>query len=209
MLRNLHCRCPDPAENRRTHPQRSGYSLDSSLWMSSAKLGSSPHQKSQSSLRPGVWCLLQTLSTSAAMHRLKLHRMGSSSVTGKRMGEDVGPCHTKRLHFIPVKSACRGRERIWWITNPTLITSSWLYKQNGCAFSFPQSTKKTKTQFLIQFKLRHLKLAEVLGPFAMSCLQYMWSHSSSWKQRNRARTSSPDGLSKMLQTDLTTFGKQF
>lgn len=79
--------------------------LESSLWISSAKLGSSPHQKSHSSLRPGVWCLLHTLSTSAARHRLKLHKIGSSSVTGKRMGEEVGPCHTNRLHFIPVKSA--------------------------------------------------------------------------------------------------------
>lgn len=111
MLRNLRCRRPDPAEHRWVNLQHLRYSLDSSLWISSAKLGSSPHQKSQSSLRPGVWCLLQTLSTSAAMHRLKLHRMGSSSVTGKRMGEEVGPCHTKRLHFIPVKSACRGQER--------------------------------------------------------------------------------------------------
>lgn len=113
MLRNLDCCRLDSAEHRRTHPQHSGYSLDSSLWISSAKLGSSPHQKSQSSLRPGEWCLLQTLSTSAAMHRLKLDRMGSSSVTGKRMGEEVGPCHTKRLHFIPVKSACGGRENFF------------------------------------------------------------------------------------------------
>lgn len=114
MLRNICC-CHrlDPAAHKRENPQRSGYSLDSSLWISSAKLGSSPHQKSQSSLRPRVWCLLQTLSTSAAMHRLKLHRMGSSSVTGKRMGEEVGPCHTKRLHFIPVKSACGRQERIF------------------------------------------------------------------------------------------------
>lgn len=81
------------------------YLLESSLWISSAKLGSSPHQKSQSSLRPGVWCRLHTLSTSAARHRLKLHRIGSSSVTGNRMGDEVGPCQTNRRHFIPVKSA--------------------------------------------------------------------------------------------------------
>lgn len=78
---------------------------DRSWWTSSAKLGSSPHQKIQSSRRPGVWCLRQTLSTSAFRQRLKLHRMGSSSVTGKRMGDEVGPCHTKHFHLIPVRSA--------------------------------------------------------------------------------------------------------
>lgn len=84
---------------------------DRSWWTSSAKLGSSPHQKIQSSRRPGVWCLLHTLSTSAFRQRLKLHRMGSSSVTGKRMGDEVGPCHTKHFHLIPVRSAWRQRER--------------------------------------------------------------------------------------------------
>lgn len=77
--------------------------------MSSAKLGSSPHQKSQSSRRPGVWCLRHTLRTSTARHRLKLHRIGSSSVTGNRMGDEVGPCHTNRLHLIPVRSARQNR----------------------------------------------------------------------------------------------------
>lgn len=84
---------------------------DRSWWTSSAKLGSSPHQKIQSSRRPGVWCLRHTLSTSAFRQRLKLHRMGSSSVTGKRMGDEVGPCHTKHFHLIPVRSAWRQRER--------------------------------------------------------------------------------------------------
>ena len=82
--------------------------LESSWWMSSAKLGSSPHQKSQSSLRPGVWWRRHTLSTSAFKQRLKLHRMGSSSVTGKTMGDEVGPCHTKQRHLMPVRSACGG-----------------------------------------------------------------------------------------------------
>lgn len=84
--------------------------LESSWWMSSAKLGSSPHQKSQSSRRPGVWCRRHTLSTSAFRHRLKLHRMGSSSVTGKRMGDEVGPCHTKHFHLMPVRSAWGQKE---------------------------------------------------------------------------------------------------
>lgn len=35
--------------------------------------------------------------------------MGSSSVTGKRIGADVGPCHTYRFHLIPVKSARQNR----------------------------------------------------------------------------------------------------
>lgn len=65
-----------------------------SWWIRSAKLGSSPHQNIQSSLRPGLWSRRQTLSTSALRQRLKLLRMGSSSVTGNRMGADVGPCHT-------------------------------------------------------------------------------------------------------------------
>lgn len=82
----------------------------SSWWMRSAKLGSSPHQKSQSSLRPCRWLRRHTLSTSAFKQRLKLHRMGSSSVTGKRMGAEVGPCHTNLFHLIPVKSACKTRE---------------------------------------------------------------------------------------------------
>lgn len=77
----------------------------SSLWMSSEKLGSSPHQKSQSSRRPCLWLRLHTLSTSALRQRLKLQRMGSSSVTGNSMGAEVGPCHTNLFHFIPVKSA--------------------------------------------------------------------------------------------------------
>ncbi|TNN59876.1 hypothetical protein EYF80_029925 [Liparis tanakae] len=51
--------------------------------------GERTRQKSQSSLRPGVWCLLHTLSTSAVRHRLKLHKIGSSSVTGKRIGEEL------------------------------------------------------------------------------------------------------------------------
>lgn len=83
----------------------------SSLWMRSAKFGSSPHQKSQSSLRPCCWHLLHTLSISAFRQRLKLHRMGSSSVTGKRIGAEVGPCHTNLFHLIPVKSACKTGER--------------------------------------------------------------------------------------------------
>lgn len=83
----------------------------SSWWMRSAKLGSSPHQKSQSSLRPCRWLRRHTLSTSAFRQRLKLHRMGSSSVTGKTMGAEVGPCHTNLFHLIPVKSACKTRER--------------------------------------------------------------------------------------------------
>lgn len=98
---------PDDVESDIVH------SLKSSLWMSSAKLGSSPHQKSQSSRRPGVWCRRHTLSTSAAMHRLKLHKMGSSSVTGKRMGDEVGPSHTKRRHLIPVKSALRRQKKFF------------------------------------------------------------------------------------------------
>lgn len=65
-----------------------------SWWIRSAKLGSSPHQNIQSSLRPGRWSRRHTLSTSALRQRLKLLRMGSSSVTGNRMGADVGPCHT-------------------------------------------------------------------------------------------------------------------
>ncbi len=83
----------------------------SSWWMSSEKLGSSPHQKSQSSRRPCLWLRLHTLSTSALRQRLKLQRMGSSSVTGNRMGAEVGPCHTYLFHFIPVKSACE-KERL-------------------------------------------------------------------------------------------------
>lgn len=118
--------------------------LESSLWISSAKLGSSPHQKSQSSLRPGVWCLLHTLRTSAARQRLKLHRIGSSSVTGKRMGEEVGPCHTKRLHLIPVKSACRRRRRRrktnLKINHSSPIICCWLH--NSGVF-FPSSTHET------------------------------------------------------------------
>ncbi len=54
----------------------------SSWWMRAEKLGSSPHQKSQSSRRPCLWLRLHTLSTSAFRQRLKLQRMGSSSVTG-------------------------------------------------------------------------------------------------------------------------------
>lgn len=76
-----------------------------SWWIRSAKLGSSPHQNIHSSLRPGLWSRRQTLSTSAFRQRLKLLRMGSSSVTGKRIGADVGPCHTYRFHLMPVKSA--------------------------------------------------------------------------------------------------------
>lgn len=38
--------------------------------------------------------------------------MGSSSVTGKRIGADVGPCHTYRFHLIPVKSA--RQKRLEW-----------------------------------------------------------------------------------------------
>ncbi len=83
----------------------------SSWWMRAEKLGSSPHQKSQSSRRPCLWLRLHTLSTSAFRQRLKLQRMGSSSVTGNRMGAEVGPCHTYLFHFIPVKSACE-KERL-------------------------------------------------------------------------------------------------
>lgn len=128
--------------------------LESSLWISSAKLGSSPHQKSQSSLRPGVWCLLHTLRTSAARQRLKLHRIGSSSVTGKRMGEEVGPCHTKRLHLIPVKSACRRRRRRRRRrkTNLKINHSSpiicWLH--NSCVF-FPSPTHETASGWVGAF----------------------------------------------------------
>ena len=83
-----------------------------SWWMRSAKLGSSPHQKSQSSRRPCLWLLFHTLSTSERRQRPKLPRMGSSSVTGNSMGAEVGPCHTYRLHFMPVRSAWEGgRER--------------------------------------------------------------------------------------------------
>lgn len=82
----------------------------SSWWMRSAKLGSSPHQKSQSSLRPCRWLRRHTLNTSALRQRLKLHKIGSSSVTGKRMGAEVGPCHTYLFHLIPVRSACGTRE---------------------------------------------------------------------------------------------------
>lgn len=77
----------------------------SSWWMRSAKFGSSPHQKSQSSRRPCRWLRRHTLSTSAFRQRLKLHRMGSSSVTGNSIGAEVGPCHTNLFHLIPVRSA--------------------------------------------------------------------------------------------------------
>lgn len=83
----------------------------SSWWMRSAKFGSSPHQKSQSSRRPCRWLRRHTLSTSAFRQRLKLHSMGSSSVTGNSIGAEVGPCHTKLFHLIPVRSAWHTRER--------------------------------------------------------------------------------------------------
>lgn len=82
----------------------------SSWWMRSAKFGSSPHQKSQSSRRPCLWLRRHTLSTSAFRQRLKLHRMGSSSVTGNSIGAEMGPCHTNLFHLIPVRSACNTRE---------------------------------------------------------------------------------------------------
>lgn len=76
-----------------------------SWWIRSAKLGSSPHQNIHSSLLPGLWSRRQTPSTSALRQRLKLLKMGSSSVTGNRIGAEVGPCHTYLFHLIPVKSA--------------------------------------------------------------------------------------------------------
>lgn len=82
--------------------------------MRSAKFGSSPHQKSQSSRRPCRWLRRHTLSTSAFRQRLKLHRMGSSSVTGKSIGAEVGPCHTNLFHLIPVRSAWHTREGEGW-----------------------------------------------------------------------------------------------
>lgn len=86
----------------------------SSWWMRSAKFGSSPHQKSQSSRRPCRWLRRHTLSTSAFRQRLKLHRMGSSSVTGKSIGAEVGPCHTNLFHLIPVRSAWHTGEGQGW-----------------------------------------------------------------------------------------------
>lgn len=110
--------CPSHQINDMVLRVRRGGPLPvSSWWMRSAKLGSSPHQKSQSSLRPCRWLRRHTLSTSALRQRLKLHRMGSSSVTGKTMGAEVGPCHTNLFHLIPVKSACRtGGERSLGVT---------------------------------------------------------------------------------------------
>lgn len=94
----------------RTYLCASCYLPASSWWMRSAKFGSSPHQKSQSSRRPCRWLRRQTLSTSAFRQRLKLHRMGSSSVTGNSIGAEVGPCHTNLFHLIPVRSAWHKRE---------------------------------------------------------------------------------------------------
>ena len=74
-------------------------------------MGSSPLQNIHNSLLPGLWSRRQTPSTSALRQRLKLLKMGSSSVTGNRMGAEVGPCHTYRFHLIPVKSAW-GKERM-------------------------------------------------------------------------------------------------
>lgn len=68
-------------------------------------MGSSPHQNIHNSLLPGLWSRRQTPSTSALRQRLKLLKMGSSSVTGNRIGAEVGPCHTYLFHLIPVKSA--------------------------------------------------------------------------------------------------------
>lgn len=137
--------------------------LKSSLWISSAKLGSSPHQKSQSSLRPGVWCLLQTLNTSAAKHRLKLHKIGSSSVTGKRIGEEVGPCHTKRRHFIPVKSALKRRIVMWECENEhreklksIKLISSCLLHNSSCILT--EHTAVTSQPLLSLLKLLSIQL---------------------------------------------------
>lgn len=91
-------------------------SPDKSWWIRSAKLGSSPHQNIHNSLLPGLWSRRQTPSTSALRQRLKLLKMGSSSVTGNRIGAEVGPCHTYLFHLIPVKSAWRKESEIFLIT---------------------------------------------------------------------------------------------
>lgn len=83
-------------------------------------------------------------------------------------GRRGGTLPHKTPPFYSSQIGLRGtRERILWINNPTLITSYWLYNQNGCVFSYPQSNKKPMTQFLIQFKLRSPRLADVLGSFAI------------------------------------------
>lgn len=101
------------AQNTSTYICASCFLPASSWWMRSAKFGSSPHQNSQSSRRPCRWLRRQTQSTSAFRQRLKLHRMGSSSVTGNSIGAEVGPCHTNLFHLIPVRSACNRDERRW------------------------------------------------------------------------------------------------
>lgn len=100
-------------QNTSTYICASCFLPASSWWMRSAKFGSSPHQNSQSSRRPCRWLRRQTHSTSAFRQRLKLHRMGSSSVTGNSIGAEVGPCHTNLFHLIPVRSACNTEERRW------------------------------------------------------------------------------------------------
>lgn len=80
--------------------------LCSSRWMTSTRLGSSPHQNIQSSLQSGLTSRRHTHSRLACRQRMKLSRMGSSWAGAEMMGpQSPWPSKLYLRHLMPVSSA--------------------------------------------------------------------------------------------------------